>query len=195
MPDTKDWTWVIDSRCPECGFDAGATPPTSVAALIRENAELWPEVLGRPDVAQRPTPSVWSPLEYACHVRDVHRVFLERVQSMLDQDAPEFANWDQDVAALEGDYAGRSPAVVAGELSAFADAVATAYDEVPDHSDGDAAWQRSGLRSNGSAFTLATIAVYHLHDVVHHAWDVSATLSATVASPGTSMPGTQDPQA
>ena len=20
-PDTKDWTWVLDRPCPECGFD------------------------------------------------------------------------------------------------------------------------------------------------------------------------------
>ncbi len=41
-------------------------------------------------------------------------------------------------------------------------------------SDGcDAAWSRRGLRSNGSEFTIATIALYHLHDIVHQAWDVT----------------------
>jgi len=28
------------------------------------------------------------------------------------------------------------------------------------------------LRSNGSEFTVETIAIYHLHDIVHHAHDV-----------------------
>jgi hypothetical protein len=28
------------------------------------------------------------------------------------------------------------------------------------------------LRSNGSEFTVATISIYHLHDIVHHAHDV-----------------------
>ncbi|HEY5013683.1 MAG TPA: DinB family protein, partial [Acidimicrobiia bacterium] len=23
-PDTKDWTWVLERPCPECGFDASA---------------------------------------------------------------------------------------------------------------------------------------------------------------------------
>jgi hypothetical protein len=27
-------------------------------------------------------------------------------------------------------------------------------------------------RSNGSDFTVASIAIYHLHDIVHHAHDV-----------------------
>jgi len=22
QPDTKDWTWVLSQRCPECGFTA-----------------------------------------------------------------------------------------------------------------------------------------------------------------------------
>jgi hypothetical protein len=23
-PDTKDWTWVLERACPECGFDPAA---------------------------------------------------------------------------------------------------------------------------------------------------------------------------
>ena len=23
-PDTKDWTWVLERPCPECGFDASS---------------------------------------------------------------------------------------------------------------------------------------------------------------------------
>lgn len=46
--------------------------------------------------------------------------------------------------------------------------VADLYARVPDGS-----WQRRGLRSNGSTFTVSTIALYHLHDIVHHAHDVS----------------------
>jgi hypothetical protein len=25
LPDTKDWTWVLDRPCPECDYDAGAS--------------------------------------------------------------------------------------------------------------------------------------------------------------------------
>ena len=34
-PDDKDWTWVLESTCPECGFDASACAHTDVADLIR----------------------------------------------------------------------------------------------------------------------------------------------------------------
>jgi hypothetical protein len=29
-PDTKDWTWVLERRCPECGFEAGAVTAPQV---------------------------------------------------------------------------------------------------------------------------------------------------------------------
>ncbi|MFM7891632.1 MAG: hypothetical protein ACKO8V_07035 [Actinomycetota bacterium] len=35
-------------------------------------------------------------------------------------------------------------------------------------------WQRCGFRSDGSVFTIKTIAQYLLHDPVHHLWDVGA---------------------
>ena len=166
-PDTKDWTWVLSEPCPECGYDAGSIRPTDVAAHLRRDADAWGTRLAGPSVTARPTPTVWSILEYGCHVRDVHRIFDERVRLMLAQDDPRFPNWDQDETALAGDYASQDPATVAGELRQAATTVADAYDSVPAD-----AWSRRGLRSNGSEFTIATIALYHLHDVVHHAWDV-----------------------
>ena len=36
-----------------------------------------------------------------------------------------------------------------------------------------AAWDRDGVRSGGSRFTVASLGRYHLHDVVHHLWDVT----------------------
>jgi hypothetical protein len=32
---------------------------------------------------------------------------------------------------------------------------------------------RTGRRSNGSVFTVASLSQYFLHDVVHHLWDVT----------------------
>jgi SAM-dependent methyltransferase len=106
-------------------------------------------------------------LQYACHVRDVHRVFGERLQLMLEEDEPRFANWDQDEAAVAERYDVQDPTVVAEEIGAAAEAVAAQYDAVRDH-----VWGRRGLRSNGSEFTVESIGRYHLHDVVHHAHDV-----------------------
>jgi hypothetical protein len=166
-PDTKDWTWVLSRACPECGFDATSVHHTEVADRIRGDATDWLDRLARPEATQRRQPDVWSTLEYGCHVRDVHRIFNHRVQLMLTEEDPQFPNWDQDETAVADDYASQHPATVATELFDAASVVADTYANVP-----AGAWSRRGLRSNGSEFTVATIAVYHLHDIIHHAYDV-----------------------
>jgi len=166
-PDTKDWTWVLTAECPECGFDARTVELNDLADLIRINATAWRTVLGLDDASVRPADNVWSPLEYACHVRDVHRVFRGRVEQMLTEDDAKFENWDQDRAAIDDDYGSQDPATVADELVAAAEAVAATYSGVS----GDQ-WERRGTRSNGSEFTVDTIGRYHLHDAVHHLFDV-----------------------
>jgi DinB family protein len=166
-PDTKDWTWVLDHPCPECGFDASAAQPTGVAEQIRRDAADWVSRLQQSGVSTRARPDVWSTLEYGCHVRDVHRIFNHRVRLMLTEDEPRFPNWDQNETAVADDYASQNPGTVATELFDAANVVADTYANVPAD-----AWTRRGLRSNGSEFTVASIAIYHLHDVVHHAHDV-----------------------
>ena len=168
-PDTKDWTWVLERPCAECGFDPAAQGLTDLPRLVQDTAMTWSRVLERDDVGERPAPHVWSALEYACHVRDVHVLFEQRLRAMLDEDEPTFANWDQDATAVENDYASQDAAVVAVELLEAAGTVAGTYASVT-----DATKDRPGLRSNGDRFTVETLGSYHLHDVVHHLHDVGA---------------------
>lgn len=172
VPDTKDWTWVLETPCPDCGFVAREVDVARVGDAVRANAALWPVVLAGPDARRRPDPSTWSPTEYAAHVRDVHRVFTERVRSMRAEDAPDFANWDQDATAVAERYDLADPAAVGPELVEAAGVVAALYDDLDPNELG-----RTGRRSNGSVFTLDTLARYHLHDLVHHVWDVRRALT------------------
>ena len=55
VPDTKDWTWVIEQGCPACGFDASAVERSELAGLVRQNAREWVEVLEAPG-ASPPAP-------------------------------------------------------------------------------------------------------------------------------------------
>jgi hypothetical protein len=166
-PDTKNWTWVLDKPCPECGFDSSTTSEHDVAALLRANAAEWPAVLERADVRVRPDESTWSPLEYAAHVRDVFRLFAVRLDLMLTQDDPTYPNWDQDETAIAEKYNEQDPLVVATELGAAGRALAEAFDAVQAE-----AWSRTGRRGDGVEFTIATFARYLIHDPVHHLWDV-----------------------
>jgi hypothetical protein len=167
-PDTKNWTWVVERRCDECGFDGSSFAPTDVAQTVRTNAAAWPAVVRRDDVRQRPDDSTWSPLEYTAHVRDVLRLYDYRLQLMLEEDDPLYPNWDQDATAVAERYNEQDPATVAGELVGAAATLADRFDVLD-----DAQWQRPGRRSDGVSFTVATFAVYFVHDVVHHLHDVS----------------------
>ncbi|WP_185996286.1 DinB family protein [Nocardioides campestrisoli] len=167
-PDTKDWTWVLDRPCTECGLSAADLALGDLPDLLRTTALAYGDALrDRAAVRRRPDPGTWSPLEYACHVRDVHRVFAERLTRMLDEDEPTFPNWDQDAAAVEGRYAEQDPEAVDLELVEAAGTVAGLYARVTPEQSG-----RTGLRSNGSRFTVLTLGRYHLHDVVHHLHDL-----------------------
>jgi hypothetical protein len=165
--DSKDWTWVLDRTCPECGFTSGLVFPSSYGKSTRRYAEVLVDAVRAPGAAQRPSPDVWSVLEYACHVRDVCRIFGDRLGLMLDQDDPLFANWDQDETALSARYWTQDPSTVAGELDTAAAVVAARWDAVL-----PAQLPRTGRRSNGSVFTVESLGRYFLHDLAHHAWDV-----------------------
>jgi len=177
-PDTKDWTWVLRERCTDCGFDASAVDPAELPALIRDTVPGFLAGLADEDARVRPADNVWSPLEYSCHVRDVHVLFDQRLRRILDEDDPLFANWDQDATAVEDDYAAQDPQVVGPSLALAAEAVATTYAGVTGER-----WDRTGRRSDGSVFTAATLGAYHLHDVVHHLHDIGQDpRTTTVAS-------------
>jgi len=79
---------VLERPCPECGFDAAGVGFALIPRLVRENAARWQLVLQRTDVATRPDDQTWSTLEYAAPVRDVFRIFDERLALILTEDDP-----------------------------------------------------------------------------------------------------------
>jgi hypothetical protein len=169
VPDDKNWTWVLEQRCEDCGFDASKFDVAKTGRAIRDQASRWALVLQGNNATVRPMPAVWSPLEYGCHIRDVFRKFDERLQLMIEEDDPQFENWDQDKTAIEDEYGSQNSAVVASDIATAAEKLANRFDAV-----GNEQWTRRGFRSDGSVFTVESIARYLMHDPVHHLWDVGA---------------------
>ncbi|MGO4383907.1 DinB family protein [Specibacter sp. RAF43] len=169
IPDDKDWTWVLARPCPECGFEAASATPATVATAIPALLPRWQSALMGSAVEQRPNDATWSVLEYAAHVRDVCDVFEARLELMLTRENPTFANWDQDQAALEGNYAALDPEEVSrGLVQAGLDAASAFAAVSPEE------WGRRGLRSNGAEFTVLTLSGYFLHEVIHHLHDINS---------------------
>ena len=176
IPDDKDWTWVLERPCPECRFDSSTLPRDHIAPLTRSNARSWQEILaGDPErLRLRTRGDRWSPLEYACHVRDVFGLYGARLQLMVTQDDPKFPNWDQDGSAIEDHYADQDPVAVSPQLFAAAQALADGFDQV----DADG-WRRTGVRGDGAHFTVESFGRYMIHDPVHHLHDVRVDLGGT----------------
>jgi len=129
VPDTKDWTWVLQRPCPECGLDAQSVARDAVAGMIRANASAWHNALAQPAGARlRPAPGKWSALEYGCHVRDVLRLYDRRLEMMLTRDGPQYPNWDQDATAVADRYGEQDPATVAAELVQAAETIAVRFE-------------------------------------------------------------------
>jgi DinB superfamily len=170
-PDTKDWTWVLERTCPQCGFDTRTVTRQGLPEMLTENAGVWDELLNeRGETSRlRPSPDRWSTLEYACHVRDVFRKFDERLQVMVSMEDPTFLNWDQDATAVDDRYHEQSPVEVASQLTAAAGRLATRFSQLTVDQ-----WGRPGSRSDGARFTIESLGRYLMHDPVHHLYDVGA---------------------
>ncbi len=169
VPDEKNWTWVLERQCIDCEFDASSFNSRLSAAAIRDLVDRWAAVLAGTKVQARTRPDMWSSLEYGCHIRDVFRKFDERLKLMLETEDPAFENWDQDKTAIEDRYNLQNPKVVVSELRDAGMSLAARFDTVKEEQ-----WSRRGIRSDGSVFTVDSIARYLMHDPVHHLWDVGA---------------------
>ena len=172
-PETKSWTWVLERPCDECGFDTRSFPAADIGRLSREAARPWPAFLADPQARFRPSDDCWSTLEYGCHVRDVFVLGTLRLERMLREDGPRFANWDQDETAVAERYDLQDPTEVGEQILAAAATLGDLYDTV-----GADQWRRPGIRSDGAEFTVESFGRYFVHDPVHHIVDVQRGLAA-----------------
>lgn len=168
VPDDKNWTWVLERPCADCGFVASTFDCADAPTVIIANANERRGLLDHPKAGVRPNDDQWSALEYGCHVRDVFRIFLRRLELMLTEDGPQFENWDQDATASTDRYSTQDPRTVADEIESAASALAASLAAV---APGDL--QRMGFRSDGAALTIESFTRYLMHDPIHHVWDVA----------------------
>lgn len=165
-PDSRDWTFVVDEGCSECGYVPH--DPAMTGERLRAGVPRWTAVLERPGVAERPEPRVWSPLEYASHSRDLVRVLGERIAVMLEEEGAPFADYDGEAEAVRQEFWRNDPAEVAREISANTEATVEVLGRVSGED-----WERTGLRGDGRPFTITELSRYLLHDVEHHLHDVA----------------------
>ena len=99
-------------QCDECGYDYNELARDEVASRIRSFRGRYAMALAAhtdEELRTRPEPNVWSPLEYACHIRDVFRTQTARIALTLEEDTPEYASMRRDERVLEERYNEQDP--------------------------------------------------------------------------------------
>ena len=167
-------------QCAECGYsDAGVTAADAVTALRRFGkryraplTRFLPGEDGDALLRRRPAPGVWSPLEYAAHVRDVFAWYDERIRRSLVEDRPSFDGPSHEEVAEAERYNEQDAVAVADALAANADRLADTLEAVPD--DG---WDRVHLRW-GQERSVLLVARRAVHEGNHHLLDIGRGLRA-----------------
>jgi hypothetical protein len=165
-------------RCAECGFeyDLGA-PHADVIEGIRVGAADVAELLHDSDaeLRTRRDPAVWSPLEYACHLRDTFLVQRERVLAARRSDEPvEFAPMGRDERVEHDGYADQDPTEVARELTDAARLFGRVLSRLS-----VADWDRDAVYPypEPTERSLRWVAANTLHEVRHHTLDIRRQLA------------------
>ncbi len=168
-------------RCDECGFVyADVFVDDAVSALRsfgrRYRAPLT-RFLGGEDglslLRTRPSPDVWSALEYAAHVRDAIRFNGYLARRALKEDRPLLPAPNPDQAAVDNDYNSSDPAEVLSGIEERASKLADMVSGVEDSSSWDRAAVWEGRDGDFTALYFVRNAVHEGH---HHLLDVGRVL-------------------
>ncbi len=165
-------------ECEECGFryDLGraAGAGDAIAADAADIATMLLDGDGS-TVRDRRRPGVWSPLEYACHLRDVLLVQRERLLAARRRNTPSFEPMGRDERVDHDGYADQAPADVARQLEDAAGLFANVLARLgPDDWDRTAIYNYPEPRER----SLRWIAVHTVHEMRHHRLDIVEQMPA-----------------
>jgi len=164
--------------CAECGFSYQLIDADAVPGRLRALRSGFSEELSGADtaaVSRRPEPSVWSALEYACHVRDVLLVQRERLIVAQVEDVPAVARMHRDERVGLARYDAHPVPVVLDQLGMAAELCAVTFEAL------DAAGRARRLVYPWPEATerdLGWVGRHAVHEGEHHLMDVRRVLGA-----------------
>jgi DinB superfamily len=168
--------------CAECGFSYQLVQPDAVPGRLRAlRSGFSKELAGVDGVAasQRPGPSVWSALEYACHVRDVLLVQRERLIVAQVEDVPAVARMHRDERVSLARYDAHPVPEVLDQLGMAAELCAVTFGAL------DAAGRARRLVYPWPEATerdLGWVGRHAVHEGEHHLMDVRRVLAAVAGA-------------
>ncbi len=172
--------WV----CPGCHVDYATLHPPFAINTIKSFPRRYTEALasGSPSedndavIRTRPSPAVWSALEYTAHVVDVMDDSAVTLRRTFDEDKPVFSFWDPDQKAIDGGYNQMAKADVLARLKAGCDELVKQAERV----DGDG-WKRTAEFPWGERDLLIMLQ-NGVHEGLHHLKDIETVLQQVRAA-------------
>jgi DinB superfamily len=179
----EGWQWARaqTDRCPQCGHHPAAMERDTLGAQLMESAQSWRNFLMEADdpyLRTAPAPGIFSPAQYGAHVRDILRVYGDRILIMLEEDDPVFPQFNPDEGTWDR-YNRLGRKELADDLEAQAQRLATILDELEPEQ-----WSLTMIRNGGAdgvyTFTVAGLASYAVHEAHHHLLDADGSLAPTI---------------
>jgi hypothetical protein len=178
--------WAHDGvvRCEECGFDGDAMSAEVLVGALRSLASSYGAPLtrflgdegdGLEVLRRRPSPAVWSALEYAAHARDALEFYVERIARVLVEERPTLTAVGWSAQAEVRGWNAEQPEGVASSFSEVAERLASLLESLE-----PSQWERVGLSSEGDGAerTVRVLAERAVHEGRHHLLDVGRSLRA-----------------
>ncbi len=164
-------------RCDECGYDYDGPTREEIAERLRGLGPRYADLLGDRSDAElrtRPSPDVWSPHEYACHIRDVLRTQTARIAVALEEDTPVFTPMGRDELVTQRRYNEQDPDGVMAEITSAADELARAFESLD-----ESGWTRTGIYTypTREERTLEWVGRHTIHEGAHHVMDIERQLT------------------
>jgi hypothetical protein len=161
-------------HCTQCGFDGGAFGGPELLSTLRTLGPRWRALLATAgdNLRIRPSPAVWSAIEYAAHSRDITALHVFGVEQALTGREPVFPAVEEGLAdEAAKNYGGEQPGPVVDALDASAQRLASLAADA-----GVDAWTR-GLTLGTSRSDVRRLLEHALHDSTHHLDDVERGLA------------------
>ncbi|HEV2368462.1 MAG TPA: MOSC domain-containing protein [Acidimicrobiales bacterium] len=160
--------------CAECGFDSRDWLRRDAATLLDDQGYWWrlaTEGIPAAELNRRPSPLVWSALEYGFHTSLVTGFIRAGVEMIRDQDGcslpavPAAGEVDSTPVSL------LDPGSVAADFEREGKALA-AVARGPD------GWDHLGRLPDGTVLQAEALLVHCVHDASHHQMDIARGLAA-----------------